>query len=612
MASKTDISNFPTTPGVYLMKEADGSVLYVGKAGNLRQRVRSYFRQAGDSRLHIQFLMAKVADIDFIVTDTEKEALILENILIKKHRPHYNLNLRDDKTYFSLRMDMQEEFPRLTIVRKVPRDGARYFGPYSSASAAREVIKEIRKIFPLRHYPLETCKRRKRPCMFYQIKQCPAPCFGLITPQEYLSIAEGTILFLEGKNRELLKILGNRMAKAAAEEKFEEAARCRDLIRAVEVTLERQKMVTRGGDTDVIGHYREGSHLEIAILFIRGGSIIGCRNFSLEWKLEDSEGIASFLNEYYGGEVFIPEELLLSAQLPENAAFAELLSEKRGMRVTVISPRRGIKAELVDLASRNAAASTAERNKAIETSEGILVQLQERLSLPVAPRRIECYDISNIGGRFAVGSMVVFRDGVAVKDAYRRFRIRTIAQADDFGMMQEVMARRFRDGDEKELPDLILVDGGIGQLNSVTFILKEVGASSIATAALAKSRVIKGMGGTKVERTPERIFLPGRKNPVVLRQNSAPLLLLARIRDEAHRFAVTYHKKLRGKGATSSILTEIAGIGEKRRKALLKNFGSLQMLKDATVAEIAAVNGLTIKVAESVWGHLHPKDEATP
>ena len=612
MASTIYVNSFPSSPGVYLMKGANGSILYVGKAGNLRQRVRSYFRQAGDSRLHIQFLMAKVAGIDFIVTDTEKEALILENTLIKKHHPQYNLNLRDDKTYFSLRMDMREDFPRLTIVRKVPSDGARYFGPYSSASAAREVIKELRKIFPLRHYPLETCRRRKRPCIFYQIKQCPAPCFGLISSQEYLAIAEGVILFLEGKNRELLKVLKNRMAEAASAEQFEAAARFRDRIQAIDVTLERQKMVTRGGDSDVIGHFRNGSLLEIAILFIRGGSIIGCRNFSLKWEFEDSEGISSFLNEYYGGEVFIPEELLLSAPLPENAALAELLTEKRGLKVTVTSPHRGIKAELVDLASRNAAASAAERNKAVETSESILAELQERLHLPVVPRRIECYDISNIGGRFAVGSMVVFRDGAAEKGAYRRFRIRTIAQADDFGMMQEVMARRFRESGENDLPDLILVDGGIGQLNAVTSILDKVGASSIATAALAKSRVIKGMERNRVERTPERVFLPGRKNPVVLRQNSAPLLLLARIRDEAHRFAVTYHKKLRGKGAISSILTEIAGIGEKRRKALLRHFGSLQLLKDATVAEIAAVNGLTVKIAESVWEQLHQKGEIIP
>jgi excinuclease ABC subunit C len=288
------------------MKGGD-TILYVGKAGNLKQRVRSYFRQSGDARYHIPYLMARVTVIDFIVTDTEKEALILENTLIKQHRPRYNLNLRDDKTYFSLRLDMTEEFPRLAIVRKVPRDGARYFGPYSSASAAREVLKELCKIFPLRHYPLETCRRRGRPCLFYQIKQCSAPCFSLISREDYRTLAEGTALFLEGKNRELLQVLRKRMASEAAAERYEQAARFRDLIRAIEVTVEQQKMVSHGGDTDVIGLSRDGNRLEIVIIFIRGGNMTGSRTFHLSWELDDAEGLASFLNEYYSKEVFIPE-----------------------------------------------------------------------------------------------------------------------------------------------------------------------------------------------------------------------------------------------------------------------------------------------------------------
>ncbi|MCM2358019.1 MAG: excinuclease ABC subunit UvrC [Geobacteraceae bacterium] len=597
---------FPSSPGVYLMKGGDGAVLYVGKARNLRQRVRSYFRQAGDGRYHIQFLMARVAKIDYIVTDTEKEALILENTLIKQHRPRYNLNLRDDKTYFSLRMNMSEEFPRLAIVRKVPRDGARYFGPYSSAAAAREVLKELYKIFPLRHYPLESCRRRGRPCLFYQIRQCSAPCHGLISRQDYAALAEGAALFLEGKNRELLQIVRKRMAQAAAAERFEEAARFRDLLRSIEITLERQKMVTRGGDADVIGFSRAEHRLEIVILFIRGGSMIGSRNYSPAWELDDAEGLASFLNEYYSREVFIPEELLLPLPLPEHGALAELLSERRGSRVAVTFPRRGVKAELVALATRNAATAAAEKAQGAGRAEATLKELQERLHLPALPSRIECYDISNIGGEHAVGSRVVFRAGRPDKNLYRRYRIRTVGQADDFAMMREVLGRRFREGTEPDgPPDLIVVDGGPGQLSVLMAVLRELGVEGVAAAALAKSRVEKGMMREEIERSAERVFLPGRKNPVVLRQNSPPLLLLAQIRDEAHRFAITYHKKLRGKATITSLLGEIPGVGGKRQQALLRHFGSLKRLREASVDELMAVRGITAKVAEAVWGYLH-------
>jgi excinuclease ABC subunit C len=604
-----NVSSFPASPGVYLMRGGDGAILYVGKAKNLKQRVRSYFRQGGDSRYQIRFLMARVTTIDFIVTDTEKEALILENTLIKQHRPRYNFNLRDDKTYFSLRMDMTEEFPRLTIVRKVPRDGARYFGPYASASAAREVLKELCKIFPLRHYPLETCRRRGRPCLFYQIKQCSAPCYGLISREDYLALAEGTALFLGGQNRELLQVLKKRMADAAATERFELAARFRDLIRSTEVTLEQQKMVTNGGDTDVIGLFREGSRLVFVIIFIRGGSMIGSRTYPLGWELDDAEGLASFLTEYYSGEVFIPGELLLPLPLQEHVALAEFLSEQKGRKVAVTVPRRGIKAELVSLANRNAVTAAEEQQASVAGSEATLRELRERLHLPALPRRIECYDISNIGGEFAVGSRVVFRDGRPDKNLYRRYRIRTVTQSDDFAMMHEVLTRRFRDGAEGEdRPDLIVMDGGIGQLHVLTGILAELGIEGVAAAALAKSRVMRNMTGKEIERSNERIFLPGRKNPVVLRQNSAPLLLLARIRDEAHRFAITHHKKLRGKGAIASILADIPGVGVERRKELLRHFGSLRKLREASLEEIMQVKGVPRRVAEAVRNYLHGKE----
>ncbi len=606
--SRTD--NFPSSPGVYLMKGADGGILYVGKARDLKKRVRSYFGASRDSRYHIRFLMERVADLEFIVTDTEKEALILENTLIKKHRPKYNFNLRDDKTYFSLRMDMTEEFPRLTIIRRVSRDGARYFGPYSSASAAREVLKELSKLFPLRHYPLETCRRRKRPCLFYQLKQCSAPCHGLIGKEEYASLAEGAILFLEGKKSDLVKIYKERMARAANTEKYEEAARFRDLIHAIRVTVEKQKMVTLGGDSDVIGFTREGDRLEISLLFIRGGSLIGSRSYSLHWEMNDDEGIGSFMNEYYSQDVLIPDEVLVPLPLTEPEAIAELLSERRGKRVAVTFPRRGHKLELVNLAVKNAATTAMEKRTAVAGTEAVLKEVRDRLHLDKMPRRIECYDISNIQGRLAVGSRVVFLDGKADKAHYRRYRIRTVPQADDFAMMREVLSRRFKpDSAEEGLPDLIVVDGGIGQLNVLTGVLRELRIEGVEAIALAKSRVEKGMTATDITKSDERIFLPGRKNPVVLRQNSAPLLLLAQIRDEAHRFAITYHKKLRGKAAVASRLEEVPGIGTTRKKALLRHFGSLAKIREAPIEELRKIRGVPNEVLEAVWEFFHEKKE---
>jgi excinuclease ABC subunit C len=605
MIEITITDHFPSAPGVYLMKGAGGQVLYVGKARDLKKRVRSYFSASRDSRWHIRFLMERVTAIDFIVTDTEKEALILENTLIKQHRPRYNFNLRDDKTYFSLRMDMSEEFPRLAIIRKVTRDGARYFGPYSSAASAREVLKQLHKIFPLRHYPVETCRRRGRPCLFHQLRQCSAPCFGLISREDYLLFAEGAALFLEGKNRDLVKICQQRMAAAAAAENFEEAARFRDLIRAVEVTVEKQKMVVAEGDFDLLGYHRDGGRLEVLLLHMRGGKMIGSRGYSLAWELDDAEGLASFLHEYYGRDVYIPTELLLPMPLPEADSFAEFLSEKRGKKVIVASPRRGTKAELVRLAMKNAETAAREKTAAQAGTAAVLQELRDRLHLPSLPRRIECYDISNIQGRYAVGSRVVFADGRADKALYRHYRIRTVPQADDFAMMHEVLARRFAPDRDDGKPDLIVVDGGIGQLKVLTRVLREIDVEGVAAAALAKSRVEKGMAREEIERSAERVFLPGRKNPVVLRQNSAPLLLLARIRDEAHRFAVTYHKKVRGKETLTSRLAEIPGIGVKRVKALLRHFGSLQKLQEASAEEIAAVPGLPRRIADGILEHLH-------
>ena len=608
MSLEEKIRHFPTSPGVYLMRDAAGEIIYVGKARSLRQRVRSYFNPSGDSRYHVKFLMAKVVDIEVVLTDTEKEALLLENTLIKQHHPRYNLSLKDDKTYFSLRLDLSEEFPRFTIVRKCPHDGARYFGPYSSGSDAREVLRQMIRMFPLRHYPLAACMSRKRPCLYHQIGQCSAPCHGLITRDAYAALVNGAMLFLEGKGRQLVAEFKRRMIDASERMLYEEATRWRNLLRSIEVTVEKQKVVLRGGDSDVVGFYRDGSRVELALLFIRAGVLSGSRLFSFSWELDDATAVSAFLQQYYTTAVFIPEEILLPLDIEDGGALAELFGELKGSKVSLFLPQRGTKRELVDLAGKNAMSACRERDEKEATTEAMLVELSRRLQLTRIPRRMECYDISTIQGRFSVGSCVVFTSGRADRQSYRRYRIRTVDGQDDFAMLREVFLRRFSaEGREKDtLPDLVVVDGGIGQLNAVQEILSELGLlGSLDLVSLAKSRVLQDAASHAVRKSDERVFLPGRKNPVVLRQNSAPLLLLAAIRDEAHRFAIGYHRKLRGKEGVASGIDTVPGIGPKRRAALLKHFGSLQRLKEAAVEEILAVPGMNRITAEAVQRRLN-------
>jgi len=608
MTLEDKIRRLPTSPGVYLMRDADGVIIYVGKARNLRQRVRTYFGTAGDGRYHVKFLMAKVADLEVMLTDTEKEALLLENTLIKQHRPRYNLDLKDDKTYFSLRLDPSEEFPRFSIVRKAPRDGARYFGPYASASAARQVLQQLTRMFPLRHYPFKTCMARKRPCLYHQIGQCSAPCHKLISPADYDALVQGAILFLEGKNRELTAQFRRRMDEAAAELRYEEAARWRNLLRSIEVTVEKQKVVTRGGDCDVVGFHRDGGRLELALLFIRGGVLGGSRLYGLQWELDDAEGIAAFLRQHYVEGCVIPDEILLPLEIEESAALAELLGDLRGKKLVIACPQRGIKRELAELACKNAAAALRERDEAAAGIQATLADLQQRLHLSRLPRRIECYDISTIQGRHSVGSGVVFSDGRPDKAHYRRYRIREVAGQDDFAMLSEVFGRRFRPEkiEQEGVPDLVVVDGGIGQLNAAHEIVRLLGLEGrFDLVSLAKSRTERAPASATVEKSAERVFLPGRRNPVVLRQNSSALLLLAAIRDEAHRFAIEYHRTVRGKEGIASGVERLPGIGPKRRTALLQHFGSLQRLKEASMEEIAAVAGMNRTLAAKLHDSLH-------
>ncbi|MDA8430290.1 MAG: excinuclease ABC subunit UvrC [Geobacteraceae bacterium] len=612
MSLEDKIKQLPASPGVYLMRDAAGTIIYVGKARNLRQRVRSYFKEAGDSRYQIKFLIAKTVDLEVMLTDTEKEALLLENTLIKQHRPRYNLDLKDDKTYFSLRIDLKEEFPRFSIVRKIPRDNARYFGPYASASAAREVLRQITRMFPLRHYPLKICLARKRPCLYHQIGQCSAPCHRLITAADYTELVMGAILFLEGKGRELVAQFKRHMLEASQAERYEEATRWRNLLRSIEVTVEKQKMVQRGGDSDVLGYYRNADHLEIVLLFIRAGVLTGSRMFSLTWELSDVEGISAFLPQYYTEGTCIPDEILLPLEIEDGAILADVLADRRGRKVTILHPLRGSKRGLVDLAGKNAAAALRERDEKQASTDTLLEELRKRLHLSRLPRRIECYDISTIQGRFSVGSGVSFLNGAADKRHYRRYQIRAVDGQDDFAMLREVFSRRFREEtiQKNGLPDLVVVDGGIGQLNATQEIVNELGLSSrFDLVSLAKSRVTRAVESAAISRSDERVFLPGRKNPVVLRQNSAALLLLAAIRDEAHRFAIEYHRTLRSKGGIASGIEQIPGIGAKRRTALLKHFGSLQRLMEASVEEIADVAGMNPALAKTVYTILHQEAE---
>jgi excinuclease ABC subunit C len=604
MMIEIDLQKYPQSPGVYQMFDADDSVLYIGKAKQLRTRLRSYFVAGGDGRLQIPLLLEKVRRVEVIVTDTEKEALLLENTLIKKHRPRYNIELRDDKTYVSVRINLNEPFPAMQVVRQVKDDGASYFGPYSSASALRETMKEIYRIFPLRHSSYERCRKRERPCLFYQIGQCSAPCHGKISVLEYRKLVNGVIQLLEGRESEVIESLTARMNLAAQEMRFEDAARLRDQIVSIKKSVEKQKVSEYGGgNQDVIGLHQDGGEVEIALLFIRQGTLTGRRTFTLEWKLDLPELLAGFLQQYYAGEVILPEQVLLPLEFESSELLEEWLSEKRGRRVKLLVPQRGEKKRLCELAARNATEAYRLRGKRRQASRELLQELQSKFGLTQLPRRIECFDISNVQGNQSVGSMAVLIDGEPAADEYRRFRIKSVIGADDYASLTEVLTRRLERGiKEDKLPDMILIDGGKGQLGVLGDVLRRLSLSEqIGAVGIAKSRVIANVRGKAVERSEERFFLPGRKNPVNFRHGSAALFLLERLRDEAHRFAITYHRKLRGKQQLQSSLEDIEGVGPKRRKALLKYFGSLKKIKQASLEELAQMPGIPRELAERIY-----------
>jgi len=591
------------------MKGARGKVLYVGKAQNLRARVRSYFNAGGDGRVQVPRLVRRVADVDVLVTPNVKDALLLENELIKQHKPAFNVRLRDDKQYLALRLDPKETWPRLTMVRSFKRDGAQYFGPYTSSSGMRHSLSHLRRIFPLR-----TCSdgvfkdyaRRGRPCIEYEMKRCPGPCCDLVTRDQYQELLQGTELFLKGRSDELVAALEARMKAASAAEQFEEAARLRDRIAAVEHTVERQQIVTEKRiNRDVVGLSRDGGEVEVQLLHVREGRVIGASSHAFSGvEVPDREVMAAFLGQYYAGgtERQVPGEVLVSVVPDDEGALEILLAERAGRRVSVWWPRRGAPRELVDLAMRNAEVELARRLQARESVETALAELRDKLRLSRLPRRIECYDISNLAGTLAVGSRVVFVDGVPEKNDYRRYRIQAAAAGDDLACMREVLARRIARREAEPLPDLILLDGGRGQLGVVTALLGDAGIEA-DHAGIAKERDddspsvrVKRGGGLKAE----RVFLPNRLNPVMLSPSSRGLLLLQRVRDEAHRFAIDFQRSLRRKVGLTSILEEVPGIGPRKRQALLRELGSLRRVREADVETLEGVSGISARDARTL------------
>ncbi len=589
------IGRFPASPGVYLMKDARGRIIYIGKAVNLRVRVRSYFNRGSDSRVMHPFLTRRAADVDCLVTATEAEALLLENNLIKKHRPLFNIRLKDDKAYVCLKVTASETWPRVLIVRRFKNDGAVYFGPYSSSNSVRTVVRLIKTIFPLRTCSDGFFSSRTRPCIEHEIGRCTAPCVGLISREKYREDVSEVVLFLRGKNRDLLRRLEQKMAEAAASRQYELAARYRDQIRAVGKVFEAQKAEElRARDLDAFAIFRQGAMTAIQELLVREGKVVHSRCHSFRSDLPTPDILGSFLAQYYLRDRYIPAEILSEFDFPDRKLLEESLADRRGRSVAITVPRRGEKLQILAMARSNAEnAFQIERGQA-EKQELIIESLKEKLSLPRAPRSIECFDISNVQGKHAVGAMVRFEEGKPVRDRYRKFRIRTVEGADDFRMMREVLERRLRRGMAAgDLPDLFVVDGGRGQLGVAVALLSELRVDDVGLIALAKERRSRG--------TIERVFRPGSPDPSPLAPDSPESLHLQEIRDEAHRFAISYHRQLRSRRALATGLEEIAGLGRKRRGALLDRFRTLDGIRRATTGEIASVVGP--KLAERIAGH---------
>lgn len=612
---ETKLNNLPEQPGVYIMKDDNRRIIYIGKAVSLKNRLRQYFRSTGHTG-KVGAMVSNVKDFEYILTDNEVEALILESNLIKKHRPKYNILLKDDKHYPFIQITTGEEYPRILLTRRIKKDKHRYFGPYTSAKAVRDTIKVIKNIFPIR-----TCNRiinegqeSGRPCLNYYIGQCWGPCLGNVSKQDYQEMIKEVCRFLEGRQEDFLEELRKQMGEAADKLQYEKAASLRDKIRAVEKVLENQKiMSTSMADQDILAFYQESDKTAVQIFFIRSGKLISAEHHVLEdtADTDDKEVINSYIKQFYGDSAFIPTEILIQEDIDDREIIEKWLTERKGSRVYIRIPKRGEKHKLVKLALRNAEEYLQTYNRKAEReyarTHGAILELQKVLNLIKTPVRMEAYDISNTQGAQSVGSMVVFEDGKPVKKEYRRFKIKTVEGSNDFASIAEVVERRFRRGlDERRnldvegkdyslgkfsrFPDLIVIDGGKGQLGAALSSMKKLGIDYIPAIGLAEKY--------------DEIYPREYGDPIVLPGNSYALHLLKRIRDEAHRFAVTYHRSLRSKSNVHSVLLDIPGIGPKRMKQLMQAFGSVDIIKRASIEQLAAVKGMNLKIAQEIKNYL--------
>ncbi len=594
------LAKLPDKPGVYLMKDARGVVLYVGKAQSLRNRVRSYWqKQSPGGEIHrIRSVIDRVADVEVTQTNSVSEALLLEANLIKRYRPRFNVRLKDDKSYPYIKITLADDFPRIERTRKLVNDGSRYFGPYASASSVDESMNLVRRLFPFRTCTIDIkdgVRALQRPCLLYHIKRCQGPCITAIGAEAYRADIAQVELFLEGRQETLVKALASEMNAAAERTEYERAAALRDKIRAIERTMESQKMAAFARtELDLLGLARQDNQAAVQLFVIRDGKMIGRDVFLLDAAREatDDEVLTSFLEQYYSRAGSVPREVYVPSAIGDTTVVETFLGDRRGGPVHVRVPRRGEKRELMALATRNAGETLAREQARWLADHGktlaALEELAEALGLPGPPLRIECYDISNFQGSESVGSMVVFEDGKPRSGEYRRFRIKTVTGPNDFASHQEVLRRRFRtarageEGVEEArrwaMPDLVIVDGGKGQVSAAKEVLDELGLHDLPLAGLAKER--------------EELFLPDRSEPVVLPATSPALYLVQRLRDEAHRFAITYHRDLRAKRSVRSAFDELPGVGPKRKRELLKVFGSIKRVRDAPIEQIAAVPGI--------------------
>jgi len=600
------LKQLPASPGVYIMKDAEGNILYVGKAANLHHRVRSYFAARQRLSPKLQRMVARVNDLDFLVTGSEQEALILELNLIKRHRPRYNVRLKDDKTFPYLRINLNEDWPTVYVTRHLEENGGRYFGPFASAKSVRQTLKMIKGIFPFRSCSKLITGTDPRPCLEYHIRHCLGPCIGMVSRQEYDEVIKQVILFLEGKQEKIVQELESKMKKAAEALDFEKAALLRDQIQAVNRVIEGQRIATTvRGEQDVIALAGDRDQACAQVFFIRGGKLIGRESFVLQGTRYESPSqvMTSFIKQFYASASYIPPLLLLQHPVEDTKVIESWLQSKRGAKVHIQVPRRGNKKQLVDIVAENAQHGLEQlqikQMASPRALEAALAEIEKELHLPHPPLRMECYDISNIQGTAAVGSMVVFEKGKPKPSHYRHFRIKTVSGADDYAMLQEVLKRRFKrsqaSGISTEdtwtiLPDLVLIDGGKGQLNSALSAMQELGVSSVPVASLAKEN--------------EEIFIPQKVESIVLSRQSPGLQLLQRLRDEAHRFALAYHQRVHKRETFASALDHIPSIGPKRKRALLKQFGSVQAIQEAPIKELAAAKGMTESLARKIKEYL--------